>query len=671
MPSIHGAHADPSKRRITGVMLLCALTASTVIGRAAYVQLGHDPRLEQLSRRQFQSRFLVRPRRGNILDRNGEALAVNVEIKSLAANPSKVTNKKTLARLISRATDLPYSKVLQKLGEKREFVWIKRHVPDGELDHFKKWQLIGPDGDLVPGLWLVKESKRVYPHNELAAHVLGDVNLDSEGLEGVELWQNEKLRGKVISVSAVKDALGRPTFLDAVAARDIQDGENSTLTIDASLQFAVEHELRSAVQKHNARGGSVIVMNAVNGEILAMANQPSFNPNAGRENPEARRNRALTDGYEPGSTLKAVLLAGALANGMKLTDQLYGGDGELRVQGRRISEAEAHEKFAWLSLKKMIQVSSNVVAARLALKLGADKYWETLQSFGFGRRSGAGFPGEIPGRVPARKSWSPLSLATIGFGQGVLVTPLQMTRAYATFLNGGWLVQPRLLKTPLEGAQAQPPQRILDQKTADAVLEALRETTHEGGTAVKARLEGYEVAGKTGTAQVVDPVSKTYSRSRYIASFIGYAVGVDPKIVIFASLDEPRGVYYASETAAPLFREVLNAVAGRFGMPAKPDSARRILAQQAAPAPSPAQQAVPDDRLHISQAKVEWAGGGNGVMRWKMPQLRGLTPREALQALKGHAFEVEIRGSGLIRQQIPEPGKTLAEGDTIKLSLGE
>lgn len=697
--SLAGLQERAAKKSITWVMLFCVALAGALITRAAFVQLVPHARLEQMARRQFQSKVLIRPRRGLITDRNGEPLAANMELSSLAANPSKIKNRRTLARLLSKATDLPYSKLLTRLESKKEFVWIQRQLGDSELNRLKKWRIIDSDGDLPDGLWLVKESRRVYPHGELAAHSLGDVNVDSEGLEGVELWMNERLRGKVVSVSAIKDALGRPAFLDSAAAKHMQetrDGESVALTIDASLQFAVEEELRNSVRKHNAKAGTVIVMNAVNGEILALANQPAYNPNERGAPAERRRNRGITDGYEPGSTMKSVLLAGALSHGSRLSDQLYGENGKFVVQGKKISEAEAHEKFKWISLKKMIQVSSNVGAAKLALKLGADRYSNTLKSFGFAAKTGTGFPGEIAGKVPARKTWTPLALANFGFGQGILVTPIQMTRAYAAFLNGGWLVQPSLIKSVPDIAQ-EPPKRILQQKAADQVLEALRAVTEEGGTGTKAALPGYTVAGKTGTAQKVDPQTGGYSRSKYISSFIGFALGVEPKIVIFASIDEPRGVYYASETAAPLFREVLNAVASRFGLPAKGAPVPRMLAsvpgsrKQAEPVESepvvePAETEVEDaDAVRTSQAaqapaanaesakeEMHWQGSSaNGRFLWKMPSLRGLTPREAMQALQGHHFQVELHGNGLISSQTPEPGKVIADGDTIRLSLME
>jgi cell division protein FtsI (penicillin-binding protein 3) len=653
------------------MMAGCVLIAALVIGRAVQIQIIGNDRLDNMTQRQFSSHVLIRPRRGIITDRNGEPLAVNVERQSLAADPSRIQNRKTLARLLSKATNISYSRLLSRLKGKREFVWIKRHLSEAELGRLKSFGIIDSAGDLSPGLWMVNESQRVYPHGELAAHVLGSVNLDSEGLEGVELWADDKLQGKVVSVQAVKDALGRPAFLDAVAAKDVKDGEPVNLTIDASLQFAVEQELKASVSKTGSRSGTAIVMNAVTGEILALANEPSFNPNQKGSRPEVRRNRAVTDGYEPGSTMKPVLLATALSHGFRLTDRIYGEKGSFVVQGHRISEAETHERFEWLTLKRIIQVSSNVGAAKLALKLGADRFLEGLRMFGFGARTGLGFPGEISGVVPPRKNWKPLRTANIGFGQGVLVTPMQMVRAYAAFLNGGWLVQPTLLKGDFDGFKPEPPKRILSQNVADQVVEALASVTQEGGTGEKAVLPGYEVAGKTGTAQEVDPATGRYSRSRYVASFIGSAIRVQPKLVIFASLDDPKTSYYAAETAAPLFREILNAAVTRFSIPGKPELAPHPVAEIR-------------DELRLSLAKVVapspdaarltlWKGGTSpdGSVQYRMPDLGGMTAREALRTLTGHPFRVELHGSGVVKSQSPDEGKPISENAIVHLHLSE
>ena len=659
------------KRRFSAVLIFALTIAGGIGSRAAYIQIIRDPRLTDLSKRQFQSKMLVQARRGVIVDRNGEPLAVNTEISSLAANPKKIQNRKLLARLLSKALGIPAAQLNEKLKEtKRDFIWIKRHIPDEKVDQFKKWGITESSGALLPGLWLVKENVRRYPHGELAAQTVGTVNLDSEGTEGVELWKNQQLEGKVVSMRAIRDALGRPTLYDASAVADAKDGESVQLTIDASLQFSVEEALKTALEKTKARAGSVIVMDAIHGDLLAVANAPTYDLNQRGAASESRRNRVLTDGYEPGSTLKPILLATALENGWKLTDKLNGENGSMKIQGRRISEAESHEKFEWITLKKMIQVSSNVVSAKLAMRLGQDKFMAGLKNFGYGGKTGVGFPGELSGWLPPSKTpWQPLTLATVGFGQGIMVTPMQMIRSYASFLNGGYLVEPKIVKNENPETAPAAPKRIIRPDVAAAVVESLKTVVEGDGTGKKASLDGYIVAGKTGTAQTVDPKTKRYSTSRYMPSFIGFAVGVEPKIVILTMLDDPRGIYYASETTAPLFRDVLNAVVTRFGIPMNAEiTPKSLLSSKGKKETISTSQSHTESVALPSPAKVELQGSSpDGKLVFKMPELRGLTIREALQSLQGYSFKIDSSGSGWLKHQNPEPGTKVSENDTIRL----
>lgn len=667
------------KKRILFTFISFTFIATVLGGRAFYIQVIKDERLSQLAKRQFNSKIIISARRGSILDRNGEALAVNTDIFSLAANPSKIQNRAQMSRLLSKALQIPQHKLKEKLKEKRDFTWIKRHLSEEEMSHFKKWGISDRVGNLPEGFWLVKESDRKYPHGSLASHLLGTVNLDGNGVEGIELSQNARLQGKGSTVGAVKDALGRPAFYDSAKMESAHDGEDLELTIDASLQFTVEDELRAAIVKTKSVAGTVIVMDAVSGEILALANAPTFNPNERKTSAENKRNRAITDGYEPGSTLKAIVLATALEKGMKITDQLYGDRGSFTVQGRKISEAETHEKFEWTSLSKMIQVSSNVIAAKLALKLGEASLLKGLQTFGFAKKTGLLFPGELSGWLPPRKTiWQPLTVANVGFGQGIMVTPLQMLRAYASFINGGYLVTPKVLKNAKDVVP--PPVKIISEQTASEVLSALEKATSDEGTGKKARLEGYRVAGKTGTAQTVDSKTKKYSRTRYMSSFIGFPLNVQQKIVIFTMLDEPKPIYYASETAAPLFREVLSAVTTRFAIPS---TEPMILGQQSDPKKKntlPQTNAQIHESLTLTQShaiptlglpeNIEYLGDGpDGKKVWKMPNLKGVTLTEALDSLSGTSLKIKALGNGTIVEQTPAAGEKVKESELVQLKL--
>ncbi|MGE0616985.1 MAG: penicillin-binding transpeptidase domain-containing protein [Bacteriovoracia bacterium] len=691
---------DSVKTRLICFAAMISLLAAGVCARALHVQIMGDPRLERLAARQGQSFVSVRPKRGVIIDRNGKPLAVNVETQSLAFTESKEArngppqdrvDRYALARTLSKALGMGFRPLLQKLHAAKGFVWIQRHLTEGQIEALKKARLTNGFGEMAPGITLIKENKRVYPNAEVAAHVLGTVNIDSDGLEGAELWFNSRLRGKDNSFMEKKDALGRPTFIDAAAAAKIKEGEPLQLTLDSALQFEVENALRAAVQRARARSGSVIVMEAVTGEVLALANQPAFDPNTRGVPPANRRNRVFTDGFEPGSTIKPLMMALGVQQGWKDTDRFDGGQGKFVLQGKTISEAESHEKFGWITLKRMIQVSSNVVAAKAALKLGAQNYIQGLQRLGFGAKSGSGFPGEISGWLPEAKRTRPLTVANMGFGQGLLVTPMQMLRGYAALANGGWLVRPTLVKGLETQLPEAPPKRVFSRHTVETLQESLLGVTGEGGTGGNANVEGYRIAGKTGTAQVVDPATKRYSTHRYISSFIGFAVGVEPKIVIFTSIDEPKGVYYASETAAPLFAEVYKTVATRFSIPSDPklvlpkladtsgkrETLDQIRTQAAMPSRTvsdrefmPSRKLASDTPAVVaSQPSAEGKAPPPTVLR--IPSLKGLSPREVMNVFGGHSVKLHFTGFGLVDRQNPPEGTVLRPGMPVYVRLGE
>lgn len=631
--------------------------SSAILIRAGYIQLVPQLKLESLARRQFQTRVLIRPKRGLIFDRNGEPLAINSETSSLAANPIKIKKKKLLAHLLGQWIHLSEQKIYEKLSENREFVWIKRHLSQIELKQFRKWKIMNSEGELADGLWLIKENERVYPHQQLASHIIGTVNIDTEGIEGTELWMNEKLSGKVASVSSVRDALGRPIFIDSVAAQELQDGESIFLTIDASLQFEVEQKLQEAVIRTKSQAGIVIVMNALDGEILSFANWPTFDPQLKNIPSSHRRNRGLTDGYEPGSTLKTLLTVSALLNNWSLKDRIWAEKGSFFVQGHPISEAMSHEKFEWLNLKEMLQVSSNIAAAKVALKLGADRYLKTLQMFQMGMKTGSGFPGEFSGKIPPRRDWVPLVLANIGFGQGILVTPLQMTRAYAALLNGGWLLKPKFILNQNEKLSEDSKIKIFPEKISHDVVTALEAVVSEGGTGMRASLPGFRIAGKTGTSQMVDSHTGKYSKKRHIGSFIGFALNVNPKIVIFTSLVEPQGSYYAAQTAVPFFNEVMRSVISRYGLSGRKSSGALF-------------QSNPSSINHIEKSFQKLAVYQVGVGKWKMPSLLGLTPREVVRAFSSLPLKLEIVGSGFVLSHVPAENEIIQENETILIQLG-
>ena len=653
--------------RLSLVISVFALISVGMLVRSVWIQIIHDPRLENLARRQFQSTILMKPRRGLITDRTGEALAINLETSSLAGNPQKILKSRSTRHLLSHALGIPPAALQKRLDSKKAFIWFERHLSDERLEYLRKVGIVQPSGDMPEGLWIEKEMKRIYPHGDLAASLIGSVNVDAEGIEGVELWKNAPLRGKSASIQTTKDAFGRPTQMASNAPGKMMDGEPVELSIDASLQYSVEEALRESIEKTASDSGLAIVMDAGTGEILAMAQAPHHRG--------VKKVRALTDGYEPGSTMKPLMLASAINRGvLKLTDQLFGHYGKLRIQNRTISEAEAHERFGMITLKKMIEVSSNVVAAELALKMGAERAVQSFRDLGFGSRTGTGFPGEIAGWAPSTpKGIRPLTLATLGFGQSIMVTPMQMIRAYASFANGGFLVEPTLLKR--KDKEAPKKTLLFKPGTVKDATEALVGVTEgDHGTGKKARVEGYKIAGKTGTAQTVDPATKRYSTSRHIASFIGFPVGVKQPVVVLTLLDHPRGVYYAGETAAPLFSKIVSQTVSRYSIPTTEKI--RMPLVETTPPPKPVAEensqtiAVAKSSADIVEHSLETVKEVN-LDHPVMPSLSGLTPQEAMRALRPFMPKLEIKGFGLIKQQIPESGSRISPNVRVTLFLEE
>jgi cell division protein FtsI (penicillin-binding protein 3) len=555
----------------------------------------------------------------------------------------------------------------KRLDSKKAFIWFERHINDDRMSHFRKTGIIHPDGEMPEGIWIVKEMKRVYPHGEIANSLIGSVNVDTEGLEGVELWKNEMLRGKSTSVEAFKDALGRPTLINSSTQGKMQDGESVNLSIDSSLQYSVEEALNESIERTHSDSGMVVVMDSTNGEILALAQAPARRG--------VKKVTAITDGYEPGSTMKPLMLASALSKGVvKLNDQMFGHYGKFVIQKRTISEAEAHEKFGMITMKKMIEVSSNVVAAELALKMGAEHAVTGLRELGLGSRTGIGMPGEIAGWFPTQwKNIKPLTLATMGFGQSVMVTPMQMIRAYASISNGGYLVEPTLLKRSEKDIVKKIP--VLKAAAVRDATEALVGVTEaEHGTGHKAKVEGYLIAGKTGTAQTVDPKTRKYSTSRHIASFIGFPVGVKQPITILTLLDHPRGIYYAGETAAPLYAKVLKQVVSRFSIPTTEKIAIPLVEATPTPAPNSIKNEqviqVAKSSAEITEHSIESTQEVN-LDHPIMPSIIGLTPQEAIKALKPFMPKVQIHGFGLIRRQAPESGVMISPRVNVTLFLEE
>lgn len=539
---------------------------SFIFVRLGYLQCVESGRFGSL--REQQTRGVVahtRPRL-KILWRDGSLAADEVPCESLYVEPSLCGDPWTAAVKLGTALRRPPAEMLPYLdpripnapGRVCEFRWIRRRIAPEEASRVRAFNL--------PGVGFRPESLRVYPFGSDAAHAIGGVGVDGQGLDGIELGYDSFLRGAQASEEVLRDARRRPIALSPDAPLPPADGAALVLTIHRGIQAVVEEEVDRLVNDQRPAWACAVALDPRSGDVLAIANRPTFDPNAfGQATPDARRNRAVTDPYEPGSTFKPFIVGALLEEGLiRLDDVVDCENGLWSVSGRRLHD---HHPYGRLSVQDVIAKSSNIGAAKLGLllveKRGVDLVRRYLDAYGFGARTGIGLPAESAGRVPAAERWSPYTSTSVPIGHEVAVTPLQLTRAFSVFANGGYRVQPRIVRGVVDGGgrflwapPAPPPVRILRAETVAQVRRALVAVV-ESGTATKGRLDGYAVAGKTGTTQKFNPATRRYDGG-YIASFVAFAPADEARLCVLTAVDSPQGGdYYGGKVAAPVVARIL------------------------------------------------------------------------------------------------------------------
>ena len=644
----------PARRtRILWMAGFFVVLFALLLMRAVDLTVLRGPDFARRATRQHRQTIKLVPQRGPILDRNGDLLASSLNVPSIFIRPRRLTAP-DLARLpqLAKALGLPLASVRAKVNGTQPFVWLKRQALPQEA------QAVAALG--IAAVGQVDEARRFYPHGQLAAHVLGFVSVDSQGLAGLERRLDTQIRGEAQEVEVARDAHGRVFHKGTFGTKPLE-GARVELTLDAHLQDVTERELAAGVAASRARAGAIIVMDPKTGEILALANEPAFNPNdpGDRAGPEWRnrsRNRILTDPYEPGSTFKGILAAAALDRGVvRPGDALFCENGNYRYANKIIHDVHGH---GWLTMAESIQYSSNICATKIADRLGKERYYQYLRDFGFGDRTGIELPGEEPGILRNVSTWARIDLATHSFGQGVSVTPLQLVAAFGAIANGGTLVRPFLVRRVVgaggEVIQETKPtavRRVIKPETARVATQVLRRVVEERrGTGVKARIEGYPVAGKTGTAQKVTPGAHGYS-GKYIGSFVGYLPADAPRAVILVMIDEPAGRGFGGTVAAPVFQKVGTAIMKAMGV--EPEGPVEVL-----PAPAP----EPVVEMADAVPPLELAPGS-------MPSFLGLSMREAMTRAHGDGFDVRLTGSGWVAAQDPRPGTPRADDRRLALEL--
>jgi len=632
---------------------LFALIFIAVAGRAFQLQVLQGERLKRLGERQHLKEWIVLPKRGAVLDRANEPLALSLETQSVYARPRRIHQPETVARNLAKILNLSFAEVKQKLLSDKPFVWIKRQISPVEADQI---QTLNMDG-----LGMFYEPRRYYPQGQLAGQVIGFVSRDSEGLEGLELQYNDYIRGETGSSMIERDALGRRVLAQGVEGLRIPPGGDVHLTIDTSIQHLAEKELEATVVKNRAKAGVAIVVEPFTGEVLALANYPSFDPNKfSKESAQQRRNRAIADSFEPGSIFKTILAAGALEEGVVGKEDLFYCEmGKYAFGGKIIHDTHP---YGWLPFYKILQVSSNIGFTKVAEKLKKDRYFRYIEKFGFGQNTGIDMPGEIPGLLRRPESWSTVDLATHAFGQGISVTPMQMVMAYAAVANGGFLMRPYVVSRVVSPngdvlLQNQPHvvRRVVSEKTSHLLASMLKEVTSEGGTGTMANIEGFDVAGKTGTAQKADLAHGGYAAKKRVASFVGFVPADDPRLVALVLVDEPEVNVYGGIVAAPAFRDIARGALRQLAVaPQKSDFIPLAIAGGQAPS----------RRAPSKENEMGHNGDASAV-----PDFVGLSLREAVERARTMKVRVKVLGNGYVVKQSPAPGVRWSENDTLVLNL--
>ena len=614
---------DWSKARIIILGALLAVVWSGLWARGFYIQILQGPALAVRASSQHWSQESVYGQRGEIFDRNGDLLAKSVRVKSVFARPSKIDKGQETANTLQNILGGTRAQWLNRLQSSSGFVWLKRQISDQTAARL--------EASGLPGVFLTEEQSRFYPQGHLAGQLLGFVGVDNQGLEGLELSFDAHLSGEKHSFVVQRDAAGHILYAPGQSLGDWA-GDNLHLTLDSHIQYAAEVALDRAVDKYRAKSGTCLVVEVESGEILAWAQAPLFNPNAYQvSSPRVWRNRLAVDEFEPGSTLKPVMVASALEHNVVDARSIYFCEnGNWRYKGRTVKDT--HE-YAWLSVSRIIRYSSNIGAGKIGLDLGEKRYYDTLHSLGLGQKTGLNLPAENSGILRTPGHWNEVDLVSASFGQGIAVTGLQLAQAYLSLCCKGVWRPLRLIQDPIQNRP--PARRVFSSTTAHQVLHMLHDVVQEDGTGTQARIQGVRVGGKTGTAQKASP-DGGYGH-KYIASFVGIFPALQPRYLVVAVVDEPGPQHYGGIVAAPVVRAVGKELMAESGI-RKYQHAIQIQDQGKQGQHSLRARIRPQDPV----SAPSWKKGQS------VPDLCGLPVRKALEVLAGYGVMPKLEGQGVV-----------------------
>ncbi len=656
------------------VWVLAVVWMAAVFVRLSYLQLFRYSDYLAKAERQQERIFEISPMRGTIYDSKGRELAVSLPMDSVFGDPAEISDVDMVAHLLSRVLNVPADDLANRIRGAHTPVRLARKLSPAIVQRISDMNL--------RGVFFQKENRRVYPQRDLAAAVVGYVDVDEKGIGGIEQSLDKEIRGRPGRMMVMAD--GHRRWYDRTESA-ADPGDSVTLTIDETIQYIAEKELARAIAETHAKHGIVVVQNPNNGNLLAVANWPPFDPNdPGAYPADARMDRAVTAAYEPGSIFKPLTMTGAIENGVVTPNELIDCQmGKILVAGRVIHD---WEPFGVLSVRQVLAHSSEVGTIKVALRLGAPKFYDVIRAFGIGQLTDIHLPGENPGLLRPLDDWSATSIASIATGQEVAVTPVQIISAISAIANGGTLYRPRIVKeirgangsVDLTGGRA--PRRVTDERTAAEVREMMEDVMMEG-TGKHVQLEGYTSGGKTGTAQKIDPATGRYSRTDYIASFVGFAPVNDPAVTILASLDSPVGEHHGAEVGGPVFQRVAEQVLAYLDVPhdvpAPSDVETARNRRPSEPARGPAQSDASVTRFEAAIAKSKVASGPARTAAFgdagsvTVPNLTGETIRGVMQSCSRLGLVPSVIGDGIALKQFPDAGSIVSRGSRVTILLGQ
>jgi cell division protein FtsI (penicillin-binding protein 3) len=657
------------------VWVLAVVWMAVVLARLSYVQLFCYSEYFAKAQHQQQRIFEISPKRGTIYDRKGRELAVSLPMDSVFADPSDITDAGMVARLLSHVLNVPADDLETKIREAHSPVRLAKKLSPETVQRI--------DGMNLRGVFFQKENRRVYPQRELAAHVLGYVDVDEKGIGGIEYSLDKEIRGRPGRMMVVAD--GRRHWYDhSESAAD--PGASVVLSIDETIQYIAEKELARAIDETHAKSGAVVIQDPNTGELLAVANWPAFDPNnAGTYPEDVRTNRAVSAAYEPGSTFKVITMTGAIENGITNPDELVDCQmGQIMVSGRLIHD---WHPFGVLSVTGILENSSDVGAIKIALRLGAPRFYEAIRAFGIGQPTGIELPGENRGLLRPVENWTPSSIGSIAMGQEVSVTPIQIVSAISAVANGGTLYHPRIVHEIDGGVRgalrpAPAPQQATDGKTAATMREMMEGVVLEG-TGKPARLDGYTAAGKSGTAQMIDTETGRFSATRYNASFVGFAPVNNPVISILVVLDSPEGQHHGGLVGGPVFKRIAEQVLAYLDVPHDvPVPSGVETAKNFHGAPQPKVEKSPEDDSSkerfdaVLASKKQSAEASAPTMAFGdpsavvVPNLAGQTVRAVSETCSKLGLVPGLIGNGVALEQSPESGAVVLRGSRLTVRFG-